>query len=146
MALALEEARAAAREDEVPVGAVMVCEGAAIARAHNLTRALRDPTAHAELLALREAAARLGDWRLTGCTLYVTLEPCAMCAGALVLARVPRLVYGAADPKAGMCGTLENLVQDERLNHQVEVVTGVAATEAAALLSEFFRQRRAGTE
>lgn len=142
MALALEEARAAAREDEVPVGAVIVHDGEVIARAHNRTRAWRDPTAHAELLAVREAASRLGDWRLTGCTLYVTLEPCAMCAGALVLARVDRLVYGAADPKAGMCGTLGNLVRDERLNHRVEVVSGVRADEAATLLSEFFKAKR----
>lgn len=142
MALALEEARAAAAEDEVPVGAVVVCAERVVARAHNRTRGLRDPTAHAEILALREAAARLGDWRLTDCTLYVTLEPCAMCAGALVLARVARLVYGAVDPKAGMCGTLGNIVQDERLNHRVEVVRGVGAEEAAALLTEFFQQQR----
>lgn len=142
MALALEEARAAAQEDEVPVGAVMVRRGEVLARAHNRTRALRDPTAHAEMLVVREAAARLGDWRLTEATLYVTLEPCAMCAGALVLARVGRLVYGAADPKAGMCGTLANLVQDGRLNHRVEVVRGVRESGAAALLAEFFRQRR----
>lgn len=142
MRLALEEARAAAAEDDVPVGAVAVCGGQVVARAHNRTRALRDPTAHAEILALREAAARLGDWRLSDCTLYVTLEPCAMCAGALVLARVARLVYGAVDPKAGMSGTLANLVQDDRLNHRVEVVRGVGAEEAAALLSEFFQQQR----
>ncbi len=146
MALALEEARAAAAEGEVPVGAVLVCAGEAWARAHNRTRALRDPTAHAELLVLREAAARQGDWRLTGSTLYVTLEPCPMCAGALVLGRVARLVYGASDPKAGMCGTLANVVQDERLNHRLEVVRGVAEAEAAALLSEFFRRRREGEE
>jgi tRNA(adenine34) deaminase len=155
MALALEEARAAEAEDEVPVGAVVVWGGAGaegegppegepelLARAHNRTRALRDPTAHAEVLALRAAAARVGDWRLTRATLYVTLEPCAMCAGAIVLARVRRLVYGAADPKAGMCGTLANLVQDPRLNHRVELVRGVCEAESAALLAEFFRRRR----
>lgn len=142
MALALEEARAAAGEEEVPVGAVVVRHGEVLARAHNRTRALRDPTAHAEILAIREAAARLGDGRVTEATLYVTLEPCAMCAGALVLARVERLVFGAGDPKAGMCGTLANLVQDPRLNHRLEVVRGVCEGDAAALLSEFFRERR----
>lgn len=142
MALALDEARAAAAEDEVPVGAVVVCGGRVLGRAHNRTRALRDPTAHAEILALREAAARLGDWRLGDCTLYVTLEPCAMCAGAMVLARVARLVYGASDPKAGMCGTLGNMVEDPRLNHQVEVIRGLRGEEAAALLSEFFERLR----
>jgi tRNA(adenine34) deaminase len=103
---------------------------------------LADPTAHAEVLALREAARRLGDWRLAGCILYVTLEPCAMCAGALVLARVDRLVYGAADPKAGMCGSLGNIAQDDRLNHRVVIERGVRAEDAADLLRRFFQERR----
>jgi tRNA(adenine34) deaminase len=142
MKIALEEAREAAAGGEVPVGAAVVCEDGLLARAHNRTRELADPTAHAETLALREAAAKLGDWRLTGCTLYVTLEPCAMCAGAIVLSRVERLVIGAPDPKAGMCGSLGNLVQDERLNHRVPIESGVLADEAGELLRAFFREKR----
>ncbi len=142
MAVALEEAETGACGGEVPVGAVVVCAGELLARDHNRTRELADPTAHAETLALREAAARLGDWRLTDCTLYVTLEPCAMCAGAIVLSRIERLVFAARDPKAGMCGSLGNIVRDERLNHSVTVESGVMAEEAAALLREFFRDRR----
>ncbi len=142
MAVALEEAETGACGGEVPVGAVVVCAGELLARDHNRTRELADPTAHAETLALREAAARLGDWRLTDCTLYVTLEPCAMCAGAIVLSRIERLVFAARDPKAGMCGSLGNIVQDERLNHSVTVESGVMAEEAAARLREFFRDRR----
>jgi tRNA(adenine34) deaminase len=142
MAIALAEAGVGANRGEVPVGAVVVCGDELLAQAHNRTRELADPTAHAEILALRDAAERLGDWRLTGCTLYVTLEPCAMCAGALVLARVGRLVFAADDPKAGMCGSLGNIVQDERLNHQVPVARGVLAEEAAQLLKDFFRERR----
>lgn len=142
MAVALQEARTAADRGEVPVGSVIVCGGREIARTHNRTRELADPTAHAEILALRAAAAEMGDWRLTDCTLYVTLEPCAMCAGALVLARVARLVYAAADPKAGMCGSLENIVQDSRLNHQVAIESGVLGEDASRLLREFFRDRR----
>lgn len=142
MARALALAGEAAAREEVPVGAVLVGPEGALAEARNRTRELADPTAHAELLALREAAGAIGDWRLAGTTLYVTLEPCAMCAGALVLARVARLVYGAADPKAGMCGSLENLVQDARLNHRMEVTTGVRAEEAGRLLRAFFRERR----
>jgi tRNA(Arg) A34 adenosine deaminase TadA len=142
MAVALEEAETGACGGEVPVGAVVVCAGELLARDHNRTRELADPTAHAETLALREAAARLGDWRLADCTLYVTLEPCAMCAGAIVLSRIERLVFAARDPKAGMCGSLGNIVQDERLNHSVTVESGVMAEEAAALLREFFRDRR----
>lgn len=142
MTLALEEARAAAERGEVPVGAVLICGGELLARNHNRTRDLADPTAHAEILALREAATRRGDSRLLDCTLYVTLEPCAMCAGAIVLARLQRLVFAAADPKAGMCGSLGNLVQDERLNHRVSVERGVLEEEAGELLRRFFQARR----
>ncbi len=142
MAVALEEARAAAEAGDVPVGAALVCNGELVARDRNRTRERVDPTAHAEILALRRAAERAGDWRLGDCTLYVTLEPCAMCAGAIVLARVGRLVFAAADPKAGMCGSLGNLVQDERLNHRVPIESGVLADEAGDLLREFFRARR----
>lgn len=142
MARALELARAGALRGEVPVGAVIVRDGDVIAEAHNRTVEDRDPTAHAETVAIRSAARRLGDWRLEGCTLYTTLEPCALCAGAAVLARVPRLVFGAADPKAGMAGSLENLVQDPRLNHRVELRGGVLAEESAELLRDFFRARR----
>jgi len=124
------------------VGAVVVRRGALVAEAHNLTLALSDPTAHAEVVALRRAALRLGDWRLIETTLYVTLEPCAMCAGAMVLGRVPRVVYGASDPKAGMAGSLGNLLQDPRLNHRCRVTPGVAAERSAELLKAFFRERR----
>lgn len=140
---ALGQARRAGEAGEVPVGAVLVGPDAeAVAADHNRTRERSDPTAHAEVLVLRRAAAALGDWRLLEHTLYVTLEPCAMCAGALVLARVPRLVFGARDPKAGMCGSLEDLVRDPRLNHRVDVVEGVLSGEAAELLRTFFRARR----
>ena len=142
MAEALAEARFAAGLGEAPVGAVLVLDGTIIARGHNLRETSGDPTAHAEVVALREAARRLGTWRLEGTTLYVTLEPCAMCAGALVLARVGTLVYGADDPKAGACGSLMNIVQDPRLNHRLEVVRGVRAEEAGALLRAFFHRLR----
>lgn len=142
MALALEQARLAAAEGEVPIGAVLVCDGAVVAHARNARERLADPTAHAELIAVREAAQRLGRWRLTGCTLYVTLEPCPMCAGALVNARIDRLVYGAADPKAGAVGTLYDLSADARLNHEFEVTAGVMAAECGNLLSDFFRALR----
>jgi len=142
MARALELARAARAGAEVPVGAVVVREGVVLGEAHNRTVADADPTAHAEALAIRAAATALGDWRLLDTTLYVTLEPCAMCAGAIVLARIPTVVYGAADPKAGMGGSLENLLQDARLNHRCEVVTGVLAEASAELLRTFFRERR----
>lgn len=142
MARALEIARAGGLRGEVPVGAVIVRGGAFLAESHNRTAELTDPTAHAELVAIRAAARRLGDWRLSGCTLYTTLEPCAQCAGAIVLARIPRLVYAASDPKSGMAGSLGNLVQDARLNHRVELVTGVLAPESAELLRDFFRARR----
>jgi len=142
MDVALARAREAALADEVPVGAVVVSPGGEAFEDCNRTRELSDPTAHAEALAIRRAAARLGDWRLEGHTLYVTLEPCAMCAGAIVLARVARVVFGASDPKAGMCGSLGNLVQDPRLNHRVELVAGVGAEEASELLKDFFAGRR----
>jgi tRNA(adenine34) deaminase len=142
MARALEQARAAWGRGEVPVGAVLVRGGRLVAEAHNLTVTRADPTAHAEVVALRAAAAHQGDFRLTDVTLYVTLEPCAMCSGAIVLARIPRVVYGAADPKAGMAGTLGNLLQDRRLNHRCEVTPGVLAGGSAELLQGFFRERR----
>lgn len=140
---ALGEARAAEAHGDVPVGAVVVRDGHAIARAHNEREQRQDPTAHAEVLALRAAARETESWRLDRCVLYVTLEPCAMCAGALVLARVPTLVYGAMDPKAGAVGSLVDLARDERLNHRATVVTGVRADECAALLQRFFHRRRA---
>ena len=142
MARALEIARAGGLRGEVPVGAVVVHAGAVLAEAHNRTLELADPTAHAESIAIRAAARRLGDWRLSNCTLYTTLEPCTQCAGAIVLARVTRLVVGARDPKSGMAGSLENLVQDRRLNHRVELVAGVLAQESSELLRGFFRDRR----
>jgi tRNA(adenine34) deaminase len=142
MQRALEQARAALTDDEVPIGAVIVQEGRLLAEAYNLTRTLADPTAHAEALAIRRAAAKQGGWRLLDATLYVTLEPCAMCAGAIVLARLQRVVFGAADPKAGMCGSLGCVVQDRRLNHRVALTGGVLADTAGELLRAFFRQRR----
>ena len=142
MARALEIAGAAELRGEVPVGAVVVRGNAIVAEAHNRIVAAGDPTAHAELLAIREAAFRIGDRRLGGCTLYVTLEPCAQCAGAIVLARLGRVVYGAPDPKSGMAGSLENLVADPRLNHRAQLAGGVFAEESAALLRRFFRARR----
>lgn len=142
MHAALELARQAAALGEVPVGAVVVLGGVGVGSGFNRRETDRDPLAHAEVLALQQAAARVGGWRLSGCTLYVTLEPCAMCAGALVNARVDRLVYGAADPKAGYCGTLGNLVQDPRLNHRLAVTGGVLEGECAALLRGFFSALR----
>ena len=143
MRLAIEEAERALATGDVPVGAVMVsAAGELIGSGHNAREATGDPTAHAELLALRQAAVRLGDWRLSGCTLVVTLEPCTMCAGALVLARVGRAVYGAPDPKAGAVGSLWDVVRDRRLNHRPEVVSGVLADECATLLRRFFEDRR----
>jgi tRNA(adenine34) deaminase len=142
MQAAIAEAEAAAAHDDVPIGAVVVHDGAIIGRGHNRREADQDPTAHAEILALREAAGVLGSWRLDGCTLYVTLEPCTMCAGALVLARLPRLVFGADDPKAGAVGALYDIPRDPRLNHTVEVVRGVEAERCGDLLREFFRARR----
>jgi tRNA(adenine34) deaminase len=143
MRAALHEARLAAAEGDVPIGAIVTdITGAVIGRGHNLRASTGDPTAHAEVLAIRAAATVVGGWRLEGCTLTVTLEPCAMCAGAIVLARVPRLVYGAADPKAGAVGSLWDIVRDRRVNHRPEVVTGVLAEECAALLSTWFDARR----
>jgi tRNA(adenine34) deaminase len=141
---ALREAQVAASEDEVPVGAVVVFEGRVVARGRNGKEHGQDPTAHAEILALREAGRVLGRWRLTGATLYVTLEPCAMCAGAVVQARIDRLVFGCRDPKAGATGSLMNLVQDPRLNHQVVVTEGVQGAAASSMLKDFFRARRRG--
>ena len=142
MARAFEMALLARSRGEVPVGAVVTQRGQLLAEAHNLTVTERDPTAHAEVVVLREAAHLIGDWRLLACTLYVTPEPCAMCAGASVLSRIPRLVFGATDPRAGMVGSLENLVQDERLNHSIQVTAGVFADASGTLLKEFFRARR----
>jgi tRNA(adenine34) deaminase len=146
---ALAEARRAAGIGEVPIGCVVVRDGGdgerrgeVIGRGHNRRETDRDPLAHAEILAIRRAAERVEGWRLTGCTLYVTLEPCAMCAGALVNSRIDRLVYAAPDPKAGYCGSLGNLVQDPRLNHRLEVTAGVLEEESAALLRAFFRSLR----
>jgi len=142
MERAVELAREAAAHEEVPVGAVVVAPDGTAFEERNRTRELADPTAHAEMLAIRRAAAHQGDWRLEAHTLFVTLEPCAMCAGAIVLSRVDRVVFAAHDPKAGMCGSLGNLVQDGRLNHSVQLVAGVRAEEASALLRSFFAERR----
>lgn len=143
MKMALREAQAAAAKDEVPVGAVIVKDRRVIGRAHNMRETLNDPTAHAEMIAITQAAEALSAWRLEGAVCYVTVEPCPMCAGALMLARVSRLVYAAADPKAGACGTLYNIVQDERLNHRMELTAGVLADESRLLLQEFFARKRA---
>ena len=143
MRRALDEARACAEHGDVPIGAVVVGPGGEeLAAAGNERELRQDPTAHAEILALRAAAERLGSWRLEGCALHVTLEPCAMCAGALVLARVDRVVFGADDPKAGFAGSLGNLLDDDRLNHRPEVVAGVLAEECGEVLRAFFRGRR----
>ena len=142
MSIALECAQEGGLEGEVPVGAVVVREGRAIGKGNNRTIRDVDPTAHAEVVALRAAAQSQGDWRLSGATLYVTLEPCAMCAGAIVLSRISRVVFGARDPKAGMGGSLDNILQDTRLNHYCEVVSGVLAEKSSSLLKSFFRERR----
>jgi tRNA(adenine34) deaminase len=126
----------------VPVGCVIVHDGRIIGRGHNQRETLNDPTAHAEMIAITQAAAALESWRLLNCTMYVTLEPCAMCAGALVLSRLPRVVYGASDPRAGACGTLMDIVRDPRLNHRVEVHSAVMGDRCAAILKDFFRARR----
>lgn len=145
MRAALAAARTSLASDDVPVGAVVLdAAGELLGQAGNARERDGDPTAHAEILALRAAAGRLGGWRLTGCTLVVTLEPCTMCAGAAVLARVDRLVYGAADPKAGAVGSLWDVVRDRRLNHRPEVVGGVLAAESAQLLAAFFAEHRGG--
>ncbi|MCK4850857.1 MAG: tRNA adenosine(34) deaminase TadA [Phycisphaerae bacterium] len=143
MRRALEAARQAAADGEVPVGAVVVAHGKLIAAAANARQWGLDPLGHAEIIAIRAAAQKLGSRYLNGCSLYVTLEPCAMCAGAIVLARVERLIYAAADPKAGACGSLYNIPQDARLNHQVEITRGLLADEASKLLSDFFKNQRA---
>lgn len=143
MEMALEEAAIAVDEDEVPVGAVIVSlEKGVIARAHNQREKLRDPTAHAEMIAITQAANALQAWRLEKCVLYVTLEPCPMCAGAIVQARIPLLVYGATDPKAGACATLYQITSDPRLNHRARVVAGVLADRCGAILSDFFARKR----
>jgi tRNA(adenine34) deaminase len=148
MEQALREAEAARGEDEVPIGAIIVYDSLAdgsrrvIAAAHNQREQLRDPTAHAEMLAITQAAQALGNWRLEGCTLYVTLEPCPMCAGAIVLARIPRVVYGAADPKAGAANTLYQLLNDPRLNHRADVVAGVLGERCGQILTQFFARKR----
>jgi tRNA(adenine34) deaminase len=142
MQLALEEAQQAWRENEVPIGAVIVYEGRVIASAHNQREQLRDPTAHAEMIAITQAAESRQSWRLDGCTLYVTLEPCPMCAGAIIQARLPTVVYGAADPKAGAVHTLYRMLDDPRLNHRAEVVAGVLPEPCSQILSQFFQEQR----
>lgn len=142
MRLALQEAEAAMAEKEVPVGAIIVHNEQIIAAAHNQRETLRDPTAHAEMIAITQAAGALGAWRLEGCTLYVTLEPCPMCAGAILQARIPVVVYGAADPKAGAVQTLFQLLSDPRLNHRPQIVPGVMANECGSILTQFFALQR----
>ncbi|MFP4104475.1 MAG: tRNA adenosine(34) deaminase TadA [Phycisphaerae bacterium] len=143
MLLAIEQARLAEQLDDVPIGCVIERDGEIVAAAHNRRIIDKDPTGHAEMIAIRRAAEALSDWRLEECTLYVTLEPCCMCAGAIVLARIPRVVYGASDPKAGAVDTLYNLCTDDRLNHRCEVTAGVLADKCGRLLTEFFRKKRA---
>jgi len=142
MKLAIDQANIAEENGDVPIGAVIVCKDQIIGKAYNQKELLKDPTAHAEIIALTQAAAYMQTWRLNGCTMYVTLEPCPMCAGALVLARIDRLVYGCDDPKTGAVKSLYNIVQDERLNHRLEVTSGVLADECAELLQRFFQKRR----
>jgi len=142
MRAAIEAARIAEDNGDVPIGAVIVCENRIIGKAYNQREQLKDPTAHAEIIALTQAAAALENWRLNGCTMYVTLEPCPMCAGALVLSRMDRLCYGCSDPKSGACGSLYNIVQDQRLNHRVEVTSGVMEEQCRQQLQEFFGRRR----
>lgn len=146
MRAALGEAERAAELDEIPVGAVVVHQGRIIGRGFNLREKLKDPTAHAEMIALTAAAAHVGSWRLEQCTMYVTLEPCAMCAGALVQARISRLVFGASDPKAGACGTLYEIHNDPRLNHRLPATSGVMADACGTLLKSFFLKLRDRTE
>jgi tRNA(adenine34) deaminase len=142
MRLAIDAAHIAEENGDVPIGSVIVCENRVIGRAYNQREQLNDPTAHAEIVALTQAAAAQGTWRLHGCTIYVTLEPCPMCAGALVLGRLDRLVYGCTDPKAGACGSLYDIVRDARLNHRLDVTAGVLADDCARLLQAFFQARR----
>lgn len=143
MAEALKEAAKAAEMGEIPVGAVIVRDGEVIARGHNMTETMKDPTAHAEMLAIRQAAQKLGGWRLLGCQMFVTTEPCSMCAGAIVLARIEKLFIGTMDPKAGACGSVFNIPQENRLNHFVEIETGIMEEECSLLMKEFFRKLRA---
>ena len=142
MKVAIEQAKIAEENGDVPIGAVIVHNDTVIAKAYNQREQLQDPTAHAEIIALTQAAAALETWRLNGCTMYVTLEPCPMCAGALVLARIDRIVYGCDDPKTGAIKSLYNIVQDNRLNHRVEVTCGILADEYSRILQEFFGKRR----
>jgi tRNA(adenine34) deaminase len=142
MQLAIEQAGIAEENGDVPIGAVIVHKDKIIGKAYNQREQLQDPTAHAEIIALTQAAAAIETWRLEGCTIYVTLEPCTMCAGALVLARIDRLVYGCDDPKAGAIKSLYNIVTDERLNHRIEVISGVLADQCSKLLQDFFKKRR----
>lgn len=142
MALAIAEALKAEERGEVPVGAVIEKDGEIIGRGYNLTETLKDPTAHAEMIAIHDAALKLGGWRLLGCNLYVTCEPCAMCAGAIVLARIRKLFIGAMDPKAGACGSVFNIVQESRLNHFVEMETGLMGSECELMMKRFFKKRR----
>ncbi len=142
MKAAIEQAKIAEENGDVPIGAVIVYKNQIIAKAYNQRQQLNDPTAHAEIIALTQAAAFVQNWRLNGCTIYVTLEPCPMCAGALVLARLDRLVYGCDDPKSGACGSIYNIVADERLNHRLQVTAGVLAEDCGAQLQSFFQKRR----
>lgn len=142
MKMAIDEARIAYNEDEVPIGAVIIKDGVVISKAHNLREGLKDPTAHAEILAIKGAAKALGGWRLEGCDLYVTIEPCPMCAGAIVLARIRRLIYGAPDPKAGACGSVMDVIANPKLNHKVEVVQGVMIQECSRIIKDYFRSKR----
>lgn len=139
---ALAEAKKAAAAGEVPVGAVIVKDGEIIGRGHNETETARDPTAHAEMIAIRQAAKNLGGWRLTGCTMYVTTEPCSMCAGAIVWSRISRLFIGTMDPKSGACGSIFNIPQESRLNHFVEIETGLMQEECSSLMKNFFKELR----
>jgi len=142
MQVAIDQAKIAEENGDVPIGAVIVRNEQIIAKAYNQREQLADPTAHAEIIALTQAAAFLNNWHLNGCTIYVTLEPCCMCAGAMVLARIDRLVFGCDDPKAGACKSLYNIVQDERLNHKLEVTTGVLKEDCSKLLQDFFQKKR----
>jgi tRNA(adenine34) deaminase len=146
MAAAIDQANIALENGDVPVGAVIVHQNTIIAKGYNQRHQLNDPTAHAEIIAMTAASEYIGNWRLEGCTIYVTLEPCCMCAGACVLARFDRLVFGPDDPKAGACGSLYNIVQDERLNHRLDITKGVLAEDCAKLLQDFFRKKRNSTD
>ena len=143
MQQAYQQAQAAAQMDEVPVGAVVVRDQQIIGAAHNMSRQLRDPTAHAEMMAITQAAESVGDWRLEGCTLYVTLEPCIMCAGAILQARIPQIVFAASEPKGGGVASMYQLLSDDRLNHQSEIIGGVLDTQCRQILTEFFSRKRA---